>query len=197
MVLSLEELSWRARRLAMINDYQETERRVDFIDEAEIFRILRRKARPETAEVAEVLAGARVLKGLAPTEAAVLLNNKDPELLEQTFVTARWIKEQVYGNRIVLFAPLYVSSPCVNNCSYCGFRHTNRAVARRTFSLEELAQEVGVLTAQGHKRLIVVYGEHPVSDVEFMCRTIETVYATNKGRNEIRRVNVNASPLTV
>jgi 2-iminoacetate synthase len=196
-MLSVEERAWRTRRLEMIKRYEETESRADFIHEAWIWRILSEKANPDRSEVVEVLAKARELKGLAPAEAAVLLNNRDPELREEMFASARRIKEQVYGNRIVLFAPLYVSSPCVNNCAYCGFRHTNRAVSRRTFSLDELEGEVRALTAQGHKRVIAVYGEHPESDADFMCRSIERIYAAGNGRGEIRRVNVNAPPLAV
>ncbi|MGQ9497140.1 MAG: [FeFe] hydrogenase H-cluster radical SAM maturase HydG [Desulfotomaculales bacterium] len=183
--------------MAVIREYEERDLRADFINDAEIWRILESKAHPARAEVEEVLAKARELKGLTPEEAAVLINCRDPELLEEIFATARWIKEQVYGNRIVLFAPLYISSPCVNNCAYCGFRHTNDAVTKRTLSMEELEDEVKILTSKGHKRLIVVYGEHPVSDIDFMCRTIDKIYQTRNGRGEIRRVNVNAPPLTV
>ncbi|MEW5763027.1 MAG: [FeFe] hydrogenase H-cluster radical SAM maturase HydG, partial [Bacillota bacterium] len=196
-MLSPEEQTWREQRMAVIREYEERDLRADFINDAEIWRILESKAHPARAEVEEVLAKARELKGLTPEEAAVLINCRDPELLEEIFATARWIKEQVYGNRIVLFAPLYISSPCVNNCAYCGFRHTNDAVTKRTLSMEELEDEVKILTSKGHKRLIVVYGEHPVSDIDFMCRTIEKIYQTRNGRGEIRRVNVNAPPLTV
>lgn len=197
MVLNREEQAWRAERLAMIRRYEETEQRVDFIDEGRIWNLLRCTTAPERSAIEEVLAKARELQGLTPEETALLLNNQDPELWEETFVTARLVKERVYGNRIVLFAPLYISSPCVNNCVYCGFRHTNEAVSKRTFSPDELQQEVRILTAQGHKRLIVVYGEHPESAVDFMCRSVEKIYASKNGRGEIRRVNVNAPPLTV
>jgi 2-iminoacetate synthase len=196
-LLTAAERDWRAGRLALIQEHEQSERRADFIDEALIWDILRSRRAPERPEVREVLAKARELQGLAPAEAAVLLNNRDPELVAETFATARWIKERVYGNRIVLFAPLYISSPCVNNCAYCGFRHTNEAVSRRTFTLEELEEEVRALAAKGHKRLITVYGEHPASDADFMCRSIARIYATRDGRGEIRRVNVNAPPLSV
>jgi len=112
------------------------------------------------------------------------------------FDTAFWIKNQVYGNRIVLFAPLYVSSPCVNDCVYCGFRHSNEAVEKRTLTMEELAEEVRVITSVGHKRVLAVFGEHPDSDVHYICRALETIYSTKEGRNEIRRANVNAAPLS-
>jgi 2-iminoacetate synthase len=196
-MLTTAEHTWREQRLARITTDLAAEKRHDFINEGALQALLQRKNNPERAEVTEVLSKAREFRGLTPAEAAVLLGNRDPELQAEIFQTAREIKQQIYGNRIVLFAPLYISSPCVNNCLYCGLRHTNAAVTKRTLSMAELEREVNVLTAAGHKRLIVVYGEHPVSDPDFMCRTIEKIYATRNGRNEIRRVNVNASPLTV
>jgi len=196
-VLTPEERAWREERLALIRRYEETEKREDFIDDGEIHRLLERKAGPEPAEVRDVLAKAAELQGLTPEETAVLVNCRDAGLWEEIFAAARRIKDKVYGNRIVLFAPLYISSPCVNNCAYCGFRRANREITKRTLSMEELENEVRILTSQGHKRLIVVYGEHPASDVDFMCRTIEKTCAVRNGNGEIRRVNVNAAPLTV
>lgn len=196
-MLTEEERTWLDDRLALIRRYEETEKRVDFIDDGKIQQLLEHKANPEPAEVRDVLAKAREMKGLTPDEAVVLINCRNADLWEEIFATARWIKEEVYGNRIVLFAPLYISNSCVNNCAYCGFRHTNRGITKRTLSMEELENEVKILTSQGHKRLIVVYGEHPKSDADFICRTIERIYATKNGNGEIRRVNVNAAPLTV
>lgn len=144
-----------------------------------------------------MLARARELKGLTPEETAVLINVEDPELWAEIFTTALAIKEQVYGHRIVLFAPLYISSHCVNQCLYCGFRQSNRGVVKQTLSPEELEKEIEMLVQQGHKRLLVVCGEHPASDIDFMCRTIAQIYKARYGRGRIRRVNVNAPPLTV
>jgi 2-iminoacetate synthase len=197
VLLRPEEKAWREERQALIRRCEESEKRPDFIDEEKIRAVLREKANPGRTEVEEVLAKAGELRGLTLEEAAVIVNIRDPELWEAVFAAALWIKQRVYGNRIVLFAPLYISSPCVNSCLYCGFRHGNTAVTRRTLSDEELEREVRVLTTQGHKRLLVVYGEHPASDIHFMCRTITRIYETRDGRGEIRRVNVNAPPLTV
>lgn len=196
-MLRREEREWLEERLQRIKDYEARETRRDFIDDEAIWTILQEKSHPEREEVKDVLAKARSLAGLTPEETAVLLQNSDEDLWEETFATAKHIKQEIYGNRIVLFAPLYISSPCVNNCTYCGFRHSNPAVKKRTLSFAELEGEVQTLTAQGHKRLIVVYGEHPVSDIDFICGTIEKVYAVKNGRGEIRRVNVNAAPLFV
>jgi 2-iminoacetate synthase len=101
----------------------------------------------------------------------------------------------VYGNRIVLFAPLYVGNNCTNDCLYCAFRRSNREAVRRTLDEDELRQQVLALERKGHKRLILVFGEHPHYDAEFMAECVHHVYATTAGHGEIRRVNINAAPL--
>jgi len=133
---------------------------------------------------------------LAPEDVAFLANAKDPEVWDAVFEAADWIKRTVYGNRIVLFAPLYISSPCVNECLYCGFRSGNNATAHIHMDRDSLVRETESLVGQGQKRLVVVYGEHPKNDVDYMCETIDTVYGVRKGNGEIRRVNVNAAPLS-
>ena len=101
----------------------------------------------------------------------------------------------MYGNRIVLFAPLYVGNHCVNDCAYCGFRRQNRDVVRRTLSTDELRQQVAAIEDQGHKRLIVVFGEHPRYDADFIATCVRSLYDVRVGHGEIRRINVNAAPL--
>jgi len=98
---------------------------------------------------------------LLPRETATLLNTEDPELVEEIFQTAKKLKQQVYGNRIVLFAPLYVGNECINGCLYCSFRVENKELIRKTLTDEELEQELYALTSRGHKRLIVVFGNIP------------------------------------
>ncbi|WP_348771561.1 [FeFe] hydrogenase H-cluster radical SAM maturase HydG [Aceticella autotrophica] len=196
-MLSREEKEWLDDRAKKITEYEEKETRKDFIDDDKIESILQNNRNPEPQRVRDILSKARLLKGLTPEEAAVLLNNENQDLWQEIFETAHQIKQQIYGNRIVLFAPLYISNPCVNNCAYCGFRHSNDSLKEMVLSMEELEKEVQVLTSHGHKRLVIVYGEHPVSDVDFMCKTIEKIYATKDGDNEIRRVNINAAPLFV
>ncbi|WP_153061911.1 radical SAM protein [Moorella sp. Hama-1] len=111
------------------------------------------------------------MMGLTPEETAVLLNNTNEDLWQETYAVAREIKQAIYGNRIVLFAPLYISSPCINDCLYCGFRHSNSQVKGKTLNWDQLEKEVQALVGKGHKRLIVVYGEHPVSNIDFMCKS--------------------------
>lgn len=169
---------------------------IDFIDEERIQQLLR-ETKPDPGRVREILAKSRAKNRLEPAEAATLLAVKDPGLREEIFTAARELKEAVYGNRIVLFAPLYIGDKCVNNCAYCGFKATNRDVVRKTLTDAELHSELTALQQQGHKRLILVWGEHPDYSAEEMARVVRLVYATRVGRGEIRRVNINAAPLDV
>jgi 2-iminoacetate synthase len=125
----------------------------------------------------------------------VLLRTTDPELVEEIFDAARQLKRDVYGNRIVLFAPLYVGNRCINDCRYCGFRASNDDVVRRTLSSDEMREQVQALEKQGHKRLIMVWGEHPEYSPEHIAERVREVYDTRTERGEIRRVNINAAPL--
>ncbi|MBM3314699.1 [FeFe] hydrogenase H-cluster radical SAM maturase HydG [candidate division WOR-3 bacterium] len=168
----------------------------DFIDDRHIEGLLA-AARPDPVRVREVLAKSLSRQRLAPEETAVLLSVQDGELRGEVFAAARRLKEDVYGKRIVLFAPLYVGDRCVNDCRYCGFRSSNREMVRKTLSDEELRQELAALEGQGHKRLILVWGEHPDYPAEEMARVAGLVYATRVGHGGIRRVNVNAAPLDV
>jgi 2-iminoacetate synthase len=143
----------------------------DFIDDREIEETLA-AARPDQARVREILAKSLSKKRLEPEETAALLAVKEPELWQEIFAAARKLKTEVYGNRIVLFAPLYVGDKCINNCAYCGFRSSNRAAVRKTLSDEELRSELTALEGQGHKRLILVWGEHPDYSPEEMARRL-------------------------
>jgi len=168
----------------------------DFIPAKLIEELLRRPP-AEAGEVHEILAKSLARKRLELAEMAALLSVTDAELREELFAAARELKRTVYGNRIVLFAPLYVGNKCTNSCRYCGFRVENRQVVRRTLSDDELRAEVRVLIAKGHKRLVIDYGEHPDYDAEVIAHAVETIYATKAGNGEIRRVNVNCMPLDV
>ncbi|WP_448379506.1 [FeFe] hydrogenase H-cluster radical SAM maturase HydG [Fervidobacterium sp.] len=168
-----------------------------FVPEAEIWELLERTKNPDRKRVLEILDKSLNKNRLEPEEVATLLNVEDPELLEEIFHAARTLKERIYGNRIVLFAPLYIGNDCVNDCVYCGFRTSNKEVYRKTLTFEELRNEVRALVSKGHKRLIVVYGEHPRYSPQFIAETIRIIYETKVGNGEIRRVNVNAAPQTV
>jgi 2-iminoacetate synthase len=169
----------------------------DFIDDGKIESMLGEHADPELGQIRDIVAKSLSLRRLDPPETAALLNIRDEDVWQEVFEAASWVKDDVYGPRIVTFAPLYCSNLCVNSCVYCGFRSENREVVRRRLSLEEVRRETRALVSVGHKRLIVVYGEHPDSGVDYIADTIRTVYDTRVGRGEIRRVNINAAPQPV
>ena len=174
----------------------------DFINDDLIWEPINKHHSPDPARVREILAKALDIKTLSPDETAMLINVQDPELWEEMFKVASQIKHKVYDNRIVTFAPLYCSNLCVNNCLYCGFRCENTEEKRVKLSLEDVRREVEVLAGTiGHKRLIVVYGEHPDTDARYIADTVETIYdvkvKTRNGHGEIRRVNINAAPMCV
>jgi len=175
----------------------ETRELKSFIPEETIFELLEQTRNPAPERVREVIAKSLAKNRLDPEELAVLLNAEAPELREEILSGAHTLKERIYGNRIVLFAPLYIGNECINNCQYCGFRCTNQVVSRKTLSLPELDREVEALVNCGHKRLILVYGEHPKYDAQFIHDTVKEVYAQKHGNGEIRRVNINAAPLDV
>lgn len=167
-----------------------------FIDEAAIAALLAPEKPPEPQRVRELLAKARHLDGLAADEVATLAAVEEPALLEELFDAARQVKEDIYGNRLVLFAPLYISNHCHNECSYCAFRARNDSLTRRKLSLAEIAAETRALIDQGHKRVLLVAGEAGApKDVDDVLQAIDTISRTRSGRSEIRRVNVNIAPL--
>lgn len=169
----------------------------DFINDVKIEKLLEEAKNTDPVEIREIMEKSRSKERLDPEETAKLLQIEDPELLEEIYQLAGEIKKSIYGNRIVLFAPLYIGNKCINNCLYCGFRRDNEAIERKTLTIDELENEVLILEDQGQKRLILVYGEHPDYDADFICETIKKVYATTTEKGEIRRVNINAAPMKV
>jgi 2-iminoacetate synthase len=165
----------------------------DFIDENLIHELL--NIEPSPQQVREIIAKSLAKEPLAVAETAALVNTRAPELISEIFDAARKLKRDVYGNRIVLFAPLYIGNLCINDCKYCGFRRSNTEAKRRTLSSLEIRAQVAVLERQGHKRLILVFGEHSKYSPEFIAETVRTVYSVHEGHGDIRRVNINAAPL--
>ncbi len=169
----------------------------DFIDDEVIWAQLNRWENPSREDVRRVLKKAEGCVRLEPEETAILLQNRDEETIEEMFRLAHRLKEEVYGDRIVFFAPLYISDECANNCVYCGFRASNRAIHRTTLSMDEIAEEVRIMIEEGQKRTVLVYGESPATDIDFMCASIRQVYSVKHRNGEIRRANINCAPLTV
>ncbi len=167
-----------------------------FINVEKIYETLQ-NAVVEKSKVRAIIQKSLEKNRLSPEEVATLLNVQEKELLEEIFEAARDLKKRIYGNRIVLFAPLYIGNDCVNDCVYCGFRSSNKEIYRKTLTFDELRKEVLALVSKGHKRLIVVFGEHPRYSPEFIAETIRIIYETKLGHGEIRRVNVNAAPQTI
>lgn len=173
----------------------------DFINEDDIWKRLEENRNPDSARIRDIISKAYELESLHPDDTAALLHVESPELWKEIFEAAGEIKHKVYDNRIVTFAPLYCSNYCVNNCLYCGFRAENRDAERRQLSLDEVKNETAALAGRfGHKRLIVVYGEHPACDVDYIVNSLESIYSvkvkTRRGEAGIRRANVNAPPLS-
>lgn len=169
----------------------------DFVDEQLIWNQLEEQKNPPDSYIREIIAKSLELERLDPVETAALLNCLNDELWEEIFRAGLRIKRKVYGRRIVFFAPLYISNYCVNNCAYCAFRRENTAVTRTCLSDEQIRAEVRALTAEGHKRLIMVYGEHPTTGADFIAHTLKVVYETKHSGDEIRRANINAAPLPI
>lgn len=170
-------------------------RAVDFVDDAYLERLAAPRALVDVGQVRELVSKALSKEPLSVPETAVLLAAQTPALREEIQNAARDLKRRIYGSRIVLFAPLYVGNLCVNDCRYCGFRRSNHQAIRRTLSTAELRNEIRALEQRGHKRLIMVFGEHPEYDADYMASCIRCAYDVRDGHGEIRRINVNAAPL--
>jgi 2-iminoacetate synthase len=170
-----------------------------FINESKIAETLHAARRCDSGRVREVLAKSREMGGLEADEVAVLMEIQDPVLLDELFAAAKFVKNEIYGNRLVLFAPLYISNLCSNECVYCAYRARNQELVRRTLNQDEIAIETRLLIEQGHKRILLLAGEYyPKEDgFGYILKAIDTIYQTKSGKGEIRRVNVNIAPLTV
>ncbi|MBN1961870.1 MAG: [FeFe] hydrogenase H-cluster radical SAM maturase HydG [Deltaproteobacteria bacterium] len=169
-----------------------------FIDERKIEEALTNKPAPSSSQVREIFAKAIELKGINANEVAILSQLCDRELISELFNTAKRVKTEIYGPRLVLFAPLYISNLCGNECTYCAFRASNRELMRRALTQEEIAAEVRVLINQGHKRVLLVAGESsPSEGFEYVLKAVKTIYEVKSNRGEIRRINVNVAPLSI
>lgn len=172
----------------------------EFISDEEIRDTMAYAAahRNDRTLVSEILDKARACKGLTHREAAVLLECDEPDLEEEMFALARDIKQRFYGNRIVMFAPLYLSNYCVNGCVYCPYHARNKTIRRKKLTQEEIRREVIALQDMGHKRLAIEAGEDPRNNpIEYILESIRTIYDIRHKNGAIRRVNVNIAATTV
>lgn len=173
------------------------EREKSFINIKEIENYLDITKNPSKDTVLSIIDKSLNKQRLTLKETATLINANTPELINAIKDGAHKLKEMVYGNRIVLFAPLYIGNKCKNNCKYCGFRASNKEAFRKTLSDNEIVSEIEALEDNGQKRLILVYGEHDSYNPEYIAHTVRLAYGIKKGNGEIRRVNINAAPLSI
>lgn len=172
----------------------------EFIDDAEVLATLAyaQENRHNRPLIENIIAKAAECKGLSHREAAVLIDCEEPDLTEKIFHLAEEIKQRFYGNRIVMFAPLYLSNYCINGCVYCPYHAKNKSIPRKKLSQEEIRKEVIALQDMGHKRLALETGEHPIeAPIEYVLESIKTIYGIHHKNGDIRRVNVNIAATTV
>ncbi len=167
---------------------------IDFIDDERIHQLVK-QSHADLYRVREIIAKSMNKEPLTVEETGVLLVADSEALVEEIFEAARELKRRVYGNRIVIFAPLYIGNHCINDCTYCAFRRSLRTTVRKTLNEGEIESQVVALEEMGHKRLILVYGEHPNYTPDYIAQTVREVYSVKRGNGEIRRVNINAAPM--
>jgi len=168
------------------------------IDEKNIKNILRQGKNPPDRLIRPVLKKARQKRGLSAQEAALLTNIKSPALLKELFETAALVKEEIYGERLVFFAPMYTSDFCVNDCQYCSFHASNKKGNRNRLSLKEVRQQAGFLINMGHKRVLLECGEHPTkNNIDYVVKVIKNIYSVKTAKGNIRRINVNIAATSV
>jgi len=199
---NLTNSEWMKARIPVSERDKYLEAGKTFIDDQQIQDQLAVTSTPDSQQVRDIIAKSRAVEVLNPTELAMLMRVEDEDLWAEMRQAAGDIKRTVYDNRIVTFAPLYLSNDCVNNCAYCGLRRENKAIERRRLSMAEIRKEIEVLAGEiGHKRLIVVFGEHPSSGIDYIISSLHEIYdvemRTRKGVGQIRRANVNAAPMSI
>ena len=174
------------------------ERNKVFIDRDKLFSLIEGKT-PTKSEVDTILNKALKLSGLTLEEVAVLLRVEDVDIIHNIMETAKIVKEEIYGKRLVLFAPIYTGNICVNNCTYCSFRRDNKLIKRKILTMDEIAQETRALLQQGHKRVLLICGENNKNGTDYMVEAIRTTYGVKErdGRDYIRRINVELAPMEV
>ncbi len=175
-----------------------SERNKVFIDRDKLYSLIEGST-PLKSQVDTILNKALKLKGLNLEEVAVLLRVEDPAVIHEIMETARTVKEEIYGKRLVFFAPLYTGNVCINNCTYCSFRRDNKLIKRKVLSMNEITEETKTLLREGHKRVLLICGESKRNDTDYMVEAIRTTYAAreNGGRDYVRRINVELAPMEV
>ena len=174
------------------------ERNKVFIDRDKLYSLIEGKT-PDETQVNTILNKSLKLKGLNLEEVAVLLRVEDTDVIHKIMETARTVKEEIYGKRLVFFAPIYTGNVCINNCTYCSFRRDNKLMKRKVLTMKEIEEETKTLLREGHKRVLLICGESKLNNTDYMVEAIRTTYAAreNGGRDYIRRINVELAPMEV
>lgn len=168
----------------------------NFIDKDKIYALIEGQA-PSQSELNEILNKALKLNGLDLHDVAALLRVSDDAQIHQIMETAKICKQQIYGKRLVLFAPIYTGNRCVNNCLYCSFRKDNKSLQRKILNMNEISEEVRTLLREGHKRVLLICGETPANNTDYMCEAIRTTYAVREQGHYVRRINVELAPMEI
>lgn len=168
----------------------------NFINREKLYGLIEGAA-PTEAELKQILNKALELKGLGLEDVAALLRVKDHDQIYEIMETAKKVKQDIYGKRLVLFAPVYTGNKCVNNCVYCSFRRDNHLIKRKILNMDEIATEVKTLLRDGHKRILLICGETPANDINYICEAIRTTYAVRENGQYVRRINVELAPMSV
>jgi 2-iminoacetate synthase len=174
------------------------ERNKVFIDRDKLYSLIEGKT-PDGNQVNTIINKALKLKGLNLEEVAALLRVEDPAVIHNIMETARTVKEEIYGKRLVFFAPIYTGNVCINNCTYCSFRRDNTLIRRKVLTMKEIEEETRTLLREGHKRVLLICGESKLNNTDYMVEAIRTTYAAREhgGRDYIRRINVELAPMEV
>ena len=172
------------------------EKNKNFINREKLYSMIEGDA-PATETLNAILTKAKKLKGLSLEEVAQLLRVEKHADIQAIMDTAKVVKEEIYGKRLVLFAPVYTGNVCVNNCLYCAFRKDNRQIVRKVLSMAEIETETRILLRDGHKRILLICGESPRNNIDYICEAIRRVYSVQEGNNTVRRINVELAPMSV
>lgn len=172
------------------------EKNQNFINREKLYSLIEGNI-PTSSEVETVLNKARELNGLSLEEVALLLRVVSHEEIQKIMDVAHYVKEAIYGKRLVLFAPVYTGNVCINNCLYCAFRRDNKSIVRKVLDMSEIEEETRILLREGHKRILLICGESPRNDIDYICEAIRRVYAIREGKHNVRRINVELAPMSV
>lgn len=172
------------------------ERNKNFIDRDKLYQMIDGNE-PTKNELNAILEKAKLLNGLTLEDVAILLRVKNHDDIKSIMDVAHFVKEAIYGKRLVLFAPVYTGNVCINNCTYCAFRRDNKNIVRKVLDMTEIETETRNLLREGHKRILLICGESPRNNIDYMCNAIRHVYSVRENNQNVRRINVELAPMSV